>query len=190
MRRALLILVMCGFSWVAFADIAFPRGRDVATLIRTRSRTRSWNAIVVHHTASAAGSARSIDAYHRHTRRFPRGLAYHFVIGNGRGLGDGEIEVGPRWLAQHPGAHVASALRDPRSHSLWDEVAIGIVLVGNFESSRPSRRQRATLEELVRSLRARFRIPTARIFGHGELEGAHTECPSDGLESIVHRLRS
>ncbi len=130
-----------------------------------------------------------MDAHHRHVRRFPRGLAYHFVIGNGRGLGDGEIEVGPRWTRQQPGAHVVSTLRDESTHALWDDVAIGIVLVGNFEEAAPTRRQLATLTELVTSLRRRFQIAPARVFGHGEVEGAHTACPGDSLRTIVEGLR-
>jgi hypothetical protein len=168
----------------------FPRGRDVGALIRTgRATPRAWTAIIVHHSASAAGNAASMDAHHRRVRRMPRGLAYHFVIGNGRGLGDGEIEVGPRWTHQQPGAHVASTLRDASTRAIWDEVAIGIVLVGNFEDASPTRRQLAALTDLVRALRRRFRIDPARVFGHGEIEGAHTACPGRSLHDIVEGMR-
>jgi hypothetical protein len=168
----------------------FPRGRDVGALIRSRGVTpRAWTAIIVHHSATSAGNAASMDAHHRRVRRMPRGLAYHFVIGNGRGLGDGEIEVGPRWTHQQPGAHVASTLRDASTRAIWDEVAIGIVLVGNFEDSSPTERQLAALDELVGALRRRFHIERARVFGHGEIEGAHTACPGRSLHGIVQRMR-
>ncbi len=165
------------------------RGVSVGAVIRAPGvAPRRWSAIVVHHSASASGSAASIDDYHRRVRGFPRGLAYHFVIGNGRGLGDGVIEAGPRWTRQQPGAHVASSLRDSHTHELWDEVAIGIVLVGNFESTAPTRSQVASLTSLVDALRGRFRIARARVFGHGGVEGAHTACPGGSLDAIVHRL--
>ena len=38
-----------------------------------------------------------------------KGLGYHFVIGNGRGISDGELYVGYRWLDQLAGAHAAGA---------------------------------------------------------------------------------
>ena len=179
-------------SWMVCASAqaqTFPRGRDVEALVGTRGvARRGWNAIIIHHTATTAGSAASIDASHRGVRHMPRGLAYHFVIGNGHGLGDGEIEVGPRWTRQQPGAHVASALRDAETHALWDEVAIGICLVGNFESSSPTAAQLEALKRLVGVLRRRFHIAGDRVLGHGEVPGAHTACPGRALRPEVLRI--
>ncbi|WP_236516848.1 peptidoglycan recognition family protein [Sandaracinus amylolyticus] len=187
---AIAVLCLVLVATVARAQ-DFPRGRDAGALIRTPGvRARTWTAIIVHHSASSEGNAASMDAYHRGVRHMPRGLAYHFVIGNGHGLGDGEIEVGPRWTQQQPGAHVASRLRDASTRALWDEVAIGIVLVGNFEETAPTRRQLATLSELVSALQRRFRIEGARVFDHGEIDGAHTACPGRSLHRVVRGLRS
>ena len=58
------------------------------------------------------------------------GLAYHFVIGNAHGLGDGEIGVGGRWTKQLPGGHLISEEQN--------QVSIGICLVGNFDESQPT----------------------------------------------------
>ena len=41
---------------------------------------------------------KGMDRYHRDERHMEHGLAYHFVIGNGNGMGDGEIGVGQRWI--------------------------------------------------------------------------------------------
>ncbi|MBN8609816.1 MAG: N-acetylmuramoyl-L-alanine amidase [Deltaproteobacteria bacterium] len=162
---------------------------SLATVLRAPGvSARAWSAIVVHHSASRSGSVASIDDFHRRVRGFPRGLAYHFVIGNGRGLGDGVIEAGPRWTRQQPGAHVASSLRDADTHALWDDVAIGIVLIGNFEETAPTERQVASLTQLVGALRRRFHIAPSRVLGHGGVAGAHTECPGNSLDAIVHRL--
>ncbi len=138
---------------------------------------RAWSAIVVHHTATTQGSVEQIDHYHRNVRGFHRGLAYHFVIGNGHGMGDGEIQAGPRWRLQQPGAHVASHLRDAQTGSLVDDIAIGIALVGNFEDGRPSPKQRDALRRLVARLRHDHGIAANRLYGHGEVPGAHTACP-------------
>ena len=64
--------------------------------------TRRWRYIVVHHSAGPTGSA---AVFHRwHLKRGWRGLGYHFVIGNGTGSRDGEVEVGFRWRDQIDGA--------------------------------------------------------------------------------------
>ena len=57
---------------------------------------RDWDYIVLHHTASESGSVASI--HEEHLRRKDKngnawlGIGYHFVIGNGSGMDDGEIE--------------------------------------------------------------------------------------------------
>src|SRR5688572_16965793 len=58
---------------------------------------RRWKYIVIHHSGAEEGSLKSIDRYHREERHMENGLAYHFLIGNGNGMGDGEIAVGNRW---------------------------------------------------------------------------------------------
>jgi len=128
-----------------------------------------WKYIVVHHSATNVGNARRLDYFHRKIRHMPRGLAYHFVIGNGRGLGDGDIEIGPRWSKQQAGGHV-------RSEAL-NEIALGICLVGNFEKKPPSRKQMDSLVALTRYLQKKFHIPRRRVQGHKETKNAHTLCP-------------
>src|SRR5580765_4139378 len=64
-----------------------------------------WRWIVVHHSGIKYGNAEIYDRQHRE-RGMENGLSYHFVIGNGIDSGDGEIEVGGRWLKQLKGGHV------------------------------------------------------------------------------------
>jgi len=128
-------------------------------------RHRAWQRIIVHHSATTGGSATAIDRFHRN--KGWRSLGYHFVIGNGRGSGDGEIEVGPRWRRQQDGAHV-------RTGGL-NRVSIGICLVGDFRTQVPTRAQMASLVRLVRYLQQRFRIPASRVQLHRDV--AATQCP-------------
>lgn len=141
---------------------------------------RRWRYIVLHHTATAGGTVASIESAHLR-RGMNRGLAYHFLIGNGRGLGDGAVEPGVRWRRQLPGAHVASALCEPERGVPYDEVAIGIALVGDLEQRPPTAAQQRALRELVASLQRRFHIDAAHVMGHGEVLGAHTACPGRRL---------
>ncbi|MCK4602755.1 MAG: hypothetical protein KAU28_09835, partial [Phycisphaerae bacterium] len=53
---------------------------------------RYWRYIVIHHSATARGNAAVFDKSHR--RRGYDELGYHFVIDNGAGGPDGNVEVG------------------------------------------------------------------------------------------------
>src|SRR5690606_9137949 len=52
---------------------------------------RRWKYIVIHHSGVNTGSVKSTDRYHREERHMEQGMAYHFLIGNGNGMRDGEI---------------------------------------------------------------------------------------------------
>ncbi len=54
-----------------------------------------WRYIVIHHSATPSGNARSFDRMHR--GKGWDGVAYHFVIDNGKGGPDGRLEVTHRW---------------------------------------------------------------------------------------------
>ena len=60
----------------------------------------------------------------------PNGLAYHFVIGNGDGMPDGEIEPTFRWREQIQGAHAGAGE--------YNEQGIGIALDVTLTGDLPS----------------------------------------------------
>jgi len=141
----------------------------VKTLIDSaKPKLREWEYIVVHHSGTSGGNARIFDAYHKQ-RGMENGMAYHFVIGNGSDSGDGQIEVGQRWLKQIQGGHLAS-------ESL-NEIAIGICLVGDFSNHRPDPRQTAALIELVQYLRKLQPASRLKFRLHREINTKPTECP-------------
>lgn len=127
-----------------------------------------WLSIVIHHSGSPAGSPATIDE--RHRAMGLAGLGYHFVIGNGVGMGDGEIHVGRRWLDQLPGAHVAGAQGDA-----YNRTSIGICLVGNGDRRRFTDAQIQRLAELTSSLTHQLGIPADRVLLHSDL--ASTRSP-------------
>jgi hypothetical protein len=128
-----------------------------------------WEVIVVHHSASDAGSAKIFDAAHR-AKGWDE-LGYHFVIGNGSNTPDGYVEVGPRWFKQKHGAHC----KTPSNY--YNDYGIGICLVGDFDTSRPTAAQMESLHRLVAFLTQRYHISPNHIFGHGEVRGTSTHCP-------------
>jgi hypothetical protein len=132
---------------------------------------RSWRYIVIHHSGTASGDAASFHRHHVRAKGWD-GLGYHFVIGNGRGSGDGQVEVGYRWTRQLTGAHAGRG-RSGSNH--MNETGIGIALVGNFNKSRPTPAQIESLERLVCFLRETCRIPANRVLLHRDVRG--TDCP-------------
>jgi N-acetylmuramoyl-L-alanine amidase len=126
---------------------------------------RQWRYIVIHHSASEAGSEAAFDAAHKALGW--RGVGYDFVIGNGNGSPDGLVEVTFRWEQQQDGAHAGVAE--------FNKHGIGICLVGNFDRSYPTARQMEALVGLINFLQERCRIPTANIMGHRHVKP--TRCP-------------
>jgi len=161
-------------------------GKDVLSRVRLvsdpkRGGLRTWRYIVVHHSATSSGNAEIFDHYHRNKVGMANGLAYHFVIGNGTRSGDGEIEIGSRWDRQAQGGHVRSRI--------VNQQGIGICLVGNFEKTRPSPRQIASLTALTGYLREI--VPNRTRFAvHREIDGnSHTVCPGRFFPvSRMHRM--
>lgn len=146
-------------------------------------RVRPWDYIVVHHSATPDGTARSLDHLH-YKRGFWNGLGYHFVIDNGTGgKENGEIEVGHRWVRQMDGAHC--------NVNGMNQRGIGICLVGNFsDGQRVSRPQFESLVALVDTLRRYYNIPLDRIVRHSDVPGKNTECPGRSFpwEDLRQRL--
>lgn len=140
--------------------------------------TREWKHIVIHHSASTSGNAASFDRAHR--EKGWDGLGYHFVIGNGSGSGDGQVEVGYRWTKQMQGAHAGNYE--------YNQHGIGICLVGDFEhGGPPSPAQMQSLRTLVAFLQAKANIAPNEIIGHGNVPGRNTECPGRHMDVISFR---
>jgi LysM repeat protein len=139
------------------------------TLDSSRVQPGRWKYVVVHHSATTMGSARNMDRYHREQRHMENGLAYHFVIGNGRGMGDGQIVMGQRWSKQLQGGHLASETLNQKS--------IGICLVGNFDRERPTRRQMQSLTALTQYLLRRCSLSKSGVKTHQQINTIGTRCP-------------
>ena len=144
----------------------------------------AWRYIVVHHSDSAHGSAAEIDSWHK--ARGWEGLGYHFVIGNGTTSRDGQVEVGFRWRKQEHGAHTKT------NDNRFNDFGIGICLVGDLQTGRPTAAQMASLTSLVTYLAAKYHIPPANIMGHREAvasmhEGRGTDCPGRNFDMDAFR---
>jgi LysM repeat protein len=154
---------------VSAASVAkLPRSIQRA-IDRAPVRPGRWQYIVIHHSAVDTGTVKAMDQYHREVRHMENGLAYDFVIGNGSGMGDGEIGVGPRWTKQLDGGHLASEAQN--------KIALGICLVGNFDEHKPTPRQVATLRALIYALMRRCDLTRECVKTHRQINIVHTRCP-------------
>jgi len=148
--------------------LIIPNARMIRHVINLY-RNPQWKYIILHHTATGKGNARTIQSSHWQ-RGFWNGLGYHFLIDNGTlGKGDGQIEMSPRWIKQQEGAHCKAGEMNDK--------AIGIALVGNFNYERPTRNQLQSLTFLLSVLCNYYHIPPPNILAHDEVPGARTECP-------------
>ncbi|MCS7008325.1 MAG: N-acetylmuramoyl-L-alanine amidase [Chthoniobacterales bacterium] len=157
---------LSGRRW-RYLSASVRRAIDGAPVKRGR-----WKYIILHNSATRQGNARIFDHYHRRVRKMQNGLAYHFVIGNGSGSANGQIEIGHRWTQQLNGGHVAS--------DYLNNIAIGICLVGDFDRDRPTGAQMEALRELLVYLRARlgrYQGKLAKVYGHCEINPRPTTCP-------------
>jgi hypothetical protein len=146
------------------ANVAAPSG---PAAWKPRVAARHWKWIVIHHSATPAGSMAFFDKEHK--AKGWDGIGYHFVIGNGTDTADGQIEVTPRWPLQKWGAHAKTV--DNR----FNEHGIGICLVGNFDVERPSPKQMQSLSRLVAHLSQTYRISPQNVVGHRDTKP--TDCP-------------
>jgi N-acetylmuramoyl-L-alanine amidase len=110
------------------------------------------------------------------------GVGYHFVIDNGRGARDGLVEVGPRWKVQKHGAHTG---KTPGNE--YNELGIGICLVGNFMNTMPTPLQVRSMNMLIEQLMAEYRIPSSRVIAHRDAPRAKTSCCGDQLNRYLNR---
>ncbi|MCB1101757.1 MAG: LysM peptidoglycan-binding domain-containing protein [Kiritimatiellae bacterium] len=174
------LLIPAGGSTAAPPQFDLPANLK-AELDRISVSTKRWKYVVVHHSATTSGTIKGMDYYHRYKRRMKNGLAYHFVIGNGKGIPDGRIEIGNRWKGQLAGGHLAS--------ENLNYISIGICLVGNFEKDRPTEAQLESLTALIRYLNRRCAVSKTNVKTHREINPKNkpTLCP--GKNFPASRMR-
>ena len=150
------------------------KSEPIGNLVGPKHYKVKWRTITLHHSATKEGNAETFDRNHR--RRRMGGLFYHFVIGNGTGSRDGQIEVGWRWRRQV----IANRRGD-----------INICLVGNFNYQHVSQAQFNSLIRLLKTLRKQYSIPISNIRIHKQVTKKVTECPGKNFpyKRILAALR-
>jgi N-acetyl-anhydromuramyl-L-alanine amidase AmpD len=144
---------------------------------------RRWNHIVIHHSAGDFATIEFLQEVHRQRQSGDPidAIPYHYVIGNGNGLGMGEVASDWRRDFDIWGMHVSA------NNMARNFFGIGICLVGNFETSGVPEKQFQALVSLTKSLMSQYGIPPEHVDFHGMIEGESTKCPGGNFPVLELR---
>ena len=126
-----------------------PQSFDVLFDTSVPMRANRWRYIFIHQSRTQSGDTLSLS-------QTPDGSPDHFVIGNGNGCQDGEIQITQRWTQQDTPGDIAGL---PRTQLNF----ISICLVGDFDQTRPTAAQQQRLLQLVSALQRRLEIPVENV---------------------------
>lgn len=126
-----------------------PRSMDAIYETRTPVPANRWKYIYIHHSRTPAGNALTLG-------QATGGIGDHFIIGNGDGCMDGEIQISQRWNEQLPAAPPAGA-------NMIDPACISICVVGDFDSTVPTPTQIRRLTQLVNSLQGQLHVEESKV---------------------------
>lgn len=134
---------------------------------------RRWEYIVIHHSAGNYGTIEFLQEVHRERQGGDPidAIPYHYVIGNGNGLGMGEVASDMRRELNLWGAHLSG------NNTLKNFLGLGVCLIGNFEEHDVPAPQFDALVALTRSLMQQYGIPAENVGFHGRIQGESTKCP-------------
>jgi N-acetyl-anhydromuramyl-L-alanine amidase AmpD len=101
-------------------------------------------------------------------------IAYHYFI-----TADGKIRKGRN--ERVAGTHTKAGGMSLKS--------LGVCVAGTFDNEKPTAAQLKSLEQILKNLAAKYKIPKERILGHLEVPGAVTQCPGQNLLEWIERYR-
>ena len=132
---------------------------DVAVQSKTTQSSERWKRIEIFYSSTRVGNIEWISALSGHSD--PSELACHFVICNGRGGDDGEIQTTEKWQRQ---------LSVTPEHNWGNEdETIRVCVIADKQSSHPTDYQVKRVDALVSTLARRFTIQTQSIHYPGDM---------------------
>lgn len=133
---------------------------------------RPWKYIYIHQSKTFEGNAQTLAGKGE--------LGDHFVIGNGSLAGDGELEIGRRWLNQIPA-------KAPQGINNINPDCISVCLIGDLDRSAPSDKQLDRLGDLIRTLQTRHGIAASQVYtiGQPDAGGIGTRFPAPRFKKLI-----
>ncbi len=119
-----------------------------------------WNEIIIEDSGQPHGSVESItrNAQAHGSQGFPQ----HFLIGNGNGMGDGDLHLSYRWNNQQI-AQPIKILTSQSDQADAHDGAVRICLVGNLENRPFTTSQLDRLAALIAGLQQELNIPITHV---------------------------
>ena len=148
-------------AWQSLFAVDAPQTLDAVFDTDAGVTPGRWRYIYVHHSRTAGGDAVSLSQPPGDGPAFED----HFVIGNGDGANDGEVQMTQLWNHQE-------AVRTPPPGARLSSACVSICVVGDFSHTRPTPAQQRRLSQLVEALQARLHVPAAAVFAHPEVDTA------------------
>lgn len=134
---------------------------------------KRWKYIVIHHSAGDYGNIEHLQKIHkqRQAKDPIDAIAYHYIIGNGNGMVDGEVGSDMRKNLNLWGVHVSA--------NNWDKNfrGLGICIIGNLEKKEMTPKQYKSLLDLTINLMSKYNIDIENVDYHGKISGESTKCP-------------
>jgi len=113
-----------------------------------------WNCIEIYYSGTGAGNIEQLASLSGLTN--PEDINCHFVIGNGLGAGDGQIQKAEKWQRQW------SCI--PGNSWYGTSRTIRICVIADHRNTRPTDSQRKRVEELTEALYRKFDILLQSIY--------------------------
>ena len=136
-------------AWKSLFALTAPDTLDDVFQTQTPVGENRWRYIYVHHSRTPGGDAVSLAQQ--------SGTSDHFVIGNGDGCIDGEIQMTQAWN------HQQSIATPPAGATRMDPNCISICLVGDFDRTLPTPTQQRRLAQLVGTLQRQLKINASDV---------------------------
>ena len=132
-----------------------------------------WNYIVIHHSAGDYGNIKFLQKIRKERQPIEPYdvIAYHYIIGNGNGMEDGEIASDCRKKYNLWGVHVNE------KNWVLNFLGLGVCIIGNLDKKQITSKQYESLLKLTKALMEDYNIEKENILFHGKLEYESTKCP-------------
>jgi hypothetical protein len=126
-----------------------PQSMDAVFHTASPVQTDRWKYVFVHHSQTREGSSQTLVGRD--------GVPVdHFVIGNGDGAIDGEIQITQRWAGQ------LAAAPAPGLDRIGSD-CVSICLIGDFDHTDPTPTQTLRLTQLVGALQRKLQIGAGQV---------------------------
>lgn len=136
---------------------------EEAVLSRAGQGEAAWDSIEIYYSGTQSGNIQQVAFLCGMAN--PDDVNCHFVICNGLGGGDGQIQPTERWQRQEP-VNREWLNHEPQSQSGGQ--TIFICVIADYESTRPTKLQIQTTKALVKGLCSRFDIQSESIHTPGD----------------------